>query len=206
MTRLVLVRHAESEWNSQSRLQGHGGSGLSPEGHLQAKLVGEYLLRRYPRMSLAVCSDLERVAQTAAPWLAATAADVRRDPRLREIDVGTWSGLTWDEVAVHDPETLAAWRSGYDVRRGGGETFAQLRARVWTALTDAAQGGAAVAVFTHGGPIRVAVAAALDLPPLGERLLEPVANASVTELDLHDGTPRLVSYNMRDHLGGIATV
>ncbi|MDQ3710408.1 MAG: histidine phosphatase family protein [Actinomycetota bacterium] len=66
------------------------------------------------------------------------------DPRLREIDVGTWAGLTWAEVGATDPATLAAWSGGRDVRRGGGETFAELRSRVWAVIGELAAAGGTV--------------------------------------------------------------
>jgi glucosyl-3-phosphoglycerate phosphatase len=199
-TRLVLVRHAESTWNAQARLQGHGGAGLSPLGTRQAAITADHLRRRCPEVRLAVGSDLERVVATAGPWEAVAGTEVRVDVRWREIDVGFWSGLTWAEVERRDPETLAAWQSGTDVRRGGGETFAQLRARAWAAINDLRGVGGTVVVFTHGGPIRVGVAAALELPPLGERFLAAVGNCSLTELVLSDTTTQLGSYNVAEHL------
>lgn len=200
MAQLHLVRHGESEWNAAGRLQGHGGTGLSPRGKEQAVATAFYLARRVPDVALVARSDLERVAETAAPTEAALDVEVRIDERLREIDVGSWTGLTWDEVEDSDRETLAAWRSGQDVRRGGGETFAELRERVWAVLCDLASVRGDVLVFTHGGPIRVGIAAALGLPPLGERQLAPVANCSVSELLLDGDAALLAAYNLADHL------
>ena len=136
---------------------------------------------------------------TAAPAEAALGIRAQVDPRLREIDVGTWAGLTWPEVAAADGATLAAWQGGRDVRRGGGETFAELRSRVWAVVDEFASVNGTVLVFTHGGPIRVAVAEALGLPLLGERLLAPVDNCSLTELAL-GATSVVVSYNRADHV------
>lgn len=199
MTRLLLVRHGESHWNAQGRLQGHADSGLTAAGVAAAAATADFLRRTVSDVALIVRSDLARVAGTAAPAEAAFDVEVRADERLREIDVGTWSGLTWPEVAERDPDTLTAWRSGQDVARGGGETFAQLRRRVWDCLTGLTDVDGTVLVFTHGGPIRVAVAAALGLPPLGERLLAPAGNCSLTELVL--ASPALLrSYNRTDHL------
>ena len=199
-TTVVLVRHGESVWNAENRLQGQGGTGLSDLGHRQAAATAQYLRRRYPHVVAAVRSDLQRVEQTARPWAETAPVAVQVDSRWREIDVGTWSGQTWDEVAVSDPKTLAAWRAGQDVRRGGGETFAELRARTWTALDELRSCEGTVLVFTHGGSIRLGVAAAIGLPVMGEHALGPVGNCSVTELLLDDSTTRLLSYNTRDHL------
>lgn len=202
-TTVVLVRHAESVWNAQGRLQGQGGSGLSARGLRQASATASYLRRRYPVPALGVRSDLERVVQTAQPWEETAGVEVRVDQRWREIDVGSWSGLTWPEVAERDPQTLAAWRDGNDVRRGGGETFAELRARAADALEELAAVEGTVIVFTHGGVIRLGVAAAIGLPLMGEHALGPLENGSVTELVLDGHRPRLLSYNRHDHVAGM---
>ena len=202
-TTVVLVRHGESLWNAENRLQGQGGSGLSPLGEAQAQATAEYLRHRYPDASRAERSDLERVEQTAAPWLAVSEVPVRVDIRWREIDVGTWSGLTWPEVAEKDPDTLAAWRAGTDVRRGGGETFAELRIRTSAALQDLAREAGTVVIFTHGGSIRLGVAAAIGLPVMGEHALGPIANCGITELALDERGTRLLSYNVHDHLSAV---
>lgn len=196
----MLVRHGESLWNAEQRLQGHSGTGLSAAGIAEAERTAAYLRRRYADVELALCSDLLRVEQTAQPWLDGFGGPVEIDVRLREIDVGSWSGLTWAEVGAQDAKTLAAWRAGRDIRRGGGETFAELRARVWDALVDRMTRAGTVIVFTHGGPIRVAVAAALGLGPLGERKLAPAANCSITELIVDGRDGILVAYNRTDHL------
>ncbi len=201
---MVLVRHGESRWNAQGRLQGQGGEGLSNLGHRQAAATAAYLCNRYPDVAAAFGSDLSRAVATAAPWTAASGIAVVPDQRWREIDVGTWSGLTWAEVAQYDPVTLAAWRSGNDVRRGGGETFQELRNRTWGVLQELRSIGRTVLVFTHGGSIRLGVAAALGVPVMGEHTLGQVANCGVTELLLDATSCRLSAYNVRDHLGGLA--
>ena len=196
--RLVLVRHGESSWNAEGRFQGHGGTGLSEVGHAQAKAVAELLSREYPDAVLLVRSDSARVAETAAPIEAGLGIEVRVDERLREIDVGTWTGLTREEIAAHDPSGYVAWARGEpDSRRGGGETYAELRARVWQVLCELVvpDGDVTMLVVTHGGPIRVAVAAVLDLPPGAEQRLAGVGNGALTVLEWRHGIPRLVAYN-----------
>lgn len=199
-TRVVLVRHGESQWNAEGRIQGQGGAGLSDLGVRQAKATAEYLRDRYDDVTRIVRSDLERVVQTAEPFEAHSSVEVFVDERWREIDVGTWSGLTWAEVAEEDPHTLARWRSGEDVRRGGGEMFAELRARTAAALRDLRDAGGTVVVFTHGGCIRLGVAEVVGIPVMGEMALGAVANCSVTEVVLDNGDRVLTAYNVRDHL------
>lgn len=129
-TRLVLVRHGQSEWNLAGRMQGHAGPGLSAAGRARAETTAAFLATTLGAVDRILRSDLPRVTQTAAPAEAAFGIRAQVDPRLREIDVGTWAGLTWEEVIATDGTTLAAWSAGRDVRRGGGETFAELRVLV----------------------------------------------------------------------------
>ncbi|WP_162449418.1 histidine phosphatase family protein [Phytoactinopolyspora mesophila] len=190
---LILIRHGESHWNAEGRVQGQLGTGLTPLGHTQAAAVSRHLHATYPKPALVFSSDLERVMQTSAPYLSRTGYPVELDKRLREIDCGAWSGLLREDVLERFPEEIAAIQAGEDVRRGGGENFAAMRARVGEALRDIAEltvrgippeNTATALVFTHGGPVRVATAEALDLPPDGHRLLEPPDNCSVTILNM----------------------
>ncbi|HET6738838.1 MAG TPA: histidine phosphatase family protein, partial [Kribbella sp.] len=185
MTELVLLRHGESLWNAEHRYQGQLGSGLSARGRQQAKEAADYL--QSLQIDAVVASDLQRVTETLQPYLdTRDDVPVLVDPRWREIDVGTWGGRTFADVYADEPDVVEAFARGEDVARGGGETFAQLRTRVWAAAQEIANtdvepvgpgdGGDAdagvraagpvrrVLVVTHGGPIRVAAASALQLP------------------------------------------
>ncbi|MBX6355975.1 MAG: histidine phosphatase family protein [Micromonosporaceae bacterium] len=181
-THLVLVRHGESAWNVEERYQGQADSGLTAAGVQQAEAAAAELLARFGRPALVVTSDLPRARDTAAAYLRHIDLDAKQDARLREVDVGGWTGRTFAEIAAEYPDDVAAARRGVDLRRGGGETFAELRERVWQALVEAASaaGTGTVIVFTHGGPIRVAAAAALRLPVPGHTLFAPPVNASLT--------------------------
>lgn len=205
--RVVLVRHGESQGNAAARFEGQTGPGLTPRGHAQARAIATGL-DRYGVPDLVVTSDLVRVSETAAPYLARTGLPARVDPRWREAAVGTWSGRTFVEIAAEFPDAVRALRRGEDVRRGGGETFAEVRARVSAAMDDALAtfarspvgGRHTVIVFTHGGPIRVATAEAMGLPAGGHLGLDPPTNCSATELEFvlaGDGSrsARLVAYN-----------
>lgn len=214
--RLVLVRHGESEWNAAGILQGHGGPGLTARGRAQATATARLLAREGPSVLAIARSDLPRVVETAAPTEdLVSVAPVVVDERLREIDVGSWSGLTRSQAAAADPDGFAAWARGTDIAPGGGETFAALRQRVVDALAAVVARveqrpnpgrTQTVLVFTHGGPIRVAVAAGLGLPAGGHRSVTSVANCSVSVLDvptssaLAAGRALLTAYNRTEHL------
>ncbi len=200
--RLVLVRHGESEWNASGRWQGHGGSGLSARGREEAAATAERLASEFADAAVLVRSDLERVAQTAAPIAATLGLPAAVDPRLRELDCGAWTGLTHGQIARSDPERYAAWARGADVAAGGGERVADLQARVVAALHQLleTQAGTTVVVVTHGGPIRVGVAGLLgrQIVHLGAACA-PVGNCSLTVLAA-DGQVRVERYGDRSHL------
>ena len=208
---LVLVRHGESRWNAAGILQGQQCEGLSELGHAQAEAVAGYLAKTHGDALFIARSDIDRVVATAAPTEERLGLDVLVEPRLREIDLGTWSGRPRAEVLAQHGEELRAWlRCDEGVRAGGGETLGELRDRVWAAIADLgsrvmARGGGTAILFTHGGPVRTATGAVLGLAAGAERRIQPVRNGSVTVLRMDpDGDGghewRLVAYNRVDHL------
>lgn len=191
--RLVLARHAESVWNVEERYQGQADSGLTPRGRRQAEELGAWLAESVGPVTLVLSSDSPRAAATAAPYAARTRQRVKFDPRLREVDTGSWTGRSFPEIAAAFPAVVRAAADGDDVRRGDGETFAELWRRVGAALDDGAaaadaqavgRGQPTVCVFTHGGPIRVAAAAVVGAAAPGHRAMAPPTNCSVTVLEV----------------------
>ena len=152
---LVLARHAESTWNAERRWQGQLDPPLSERGLEQALALGRELAGEGVRAIVA--SDLVRARETARLVAGALGCEIELEPRLRELDVGDWSGLTLDEIAARWPEELARLRAGdLDVRPGGGESRRELRVRVMAAIEAAAQrrAGTRFAVVTHAGVVR----------------------------------------------------
>jgi probable phosphoglycerate mutase len=199
--RVVLVRHGESLWNAAGIYQGQSGPGLSDLGHEQAELVAEHLACRFDDIALLAGSDLPRVAETAAATAARLRVPLVVDARLREIDLGSWTGRRHDVVAREHPQDVAAWQRWEDGAPHGGERVSEVRARAWAAIEDlrGRAGGATLVVFTHGGVIRVLVGTALGLDRSAQRRLAPVANASVTVLRCGAGWS-LSTYNETGHL------
>ena len=199
----MLVRHAESEWNAVGRWQGHGGAGLSARGRSQAVTAARFLAISEPDICVLAGSDLQRVTESLEPTARLLRLEPHLDPRLREIDVGWWSGLTTAQVAERDPSAYAAYRAGDDVPRGGAETEGQLRIRVTAAIDDLAGrcAGGTLLVFTHGGPIRTLVAAALGLSIAQTRGLATPENCSRTVLQRGPEGTRLLVYSETAFLG-----
>ncbi|MGH2760212.1 MAG: histidine phosphatase family protein, partial [Actinomycetota bacterium] len=130
MTRLLLIRHAESQWNAQGRWQGLADPELSERGRAQALAAASRLAGTVERI---VASDLRRAAETA-DIIGDTLGlgPVERRAELREIDVGRWSGLTRAEIEERWPDGIARWNRGEDVGNGA-EDRGAFRERMVTA-------------------------------------------------------------------------
>jgi broad specificity phosphatase PhoE len=199
VSRLVLIRHGESEWNVERRIQGQSGTGLSTRGLQQAHETAQALGPVYPDALLAT-SDIERCRVTAAAFGDVLGAEPLIEAGLRERHFGAWTGRLARDVATQDRERWERWRRGEDVvAEVGGEDTWTLVDRVVSAyhqlLTRAA--GRPVICITHGGSIYHGVHAllGLDSPILGG-----VANCSVTELAVAGGDAWLESWNQVTHL------
>jgi len=197
--RLLVVRHGETAENAIGVFQGQGGRGLNEVGRAQAERLAERLasipIDRF------YASDLQRARETAE--ILARGADVAHDRALREVDVGDWTGLAYEEVEERFPEEFAAWRDGLDVRRGGGETYAELAARVRGALEVIADRhpGELVCVVSHGAAIKSVIASLLELHDPGRRALVAMANTSVTVLERAPFGFKVLVFNDTSHLG-----
>ena len=144
-----------------------------------------------------VASDSIRAASTAA----ALSVPIRTDPRLREIHLGAWQGLTGAEAKVAFPAEFEAWLAGQDVRRGNGETYAEVGVRARAALEDALttvpENGSLLAV-THGGTSRAAIGSYLGLPAEHWWRLGPLGNCRWSVLIEADRGWRLAEHNAGD--------
>ena len=152
---IALIRHAESSWNVEGRWQGHGDPALSARGRQQAEALARELAGL--RLELVITSDLVRAIETGAPIARALGIEASRCPGLRELDVGSWTGLTRAEIAARDAEALARFESGADgAAAGGGETRSALARRAREAFADLSRrsAGRRIAVVTHQGVIR----------------------------------------------------
>jgi len=196
---LTVVRHGESESNIAGRWQGHGDSPLSERGVRQAAAVAQRLAgRSFDRV---VSSDLSRASDTAR----AIAGRVAEDPIWREIDLGTWEGLTREQVAERFPEEVAALHRGEDVPVGGGESWGDVAARVRGAFEQlrAESEGQRVLLVAHGGVVISLVSSLFGVDALRPRPLGKISNTAITELDCRDGA-RLDVFADADHVGGAA--
>jgi broad specificity phosphatase PhoE len=196
---LLLARHGETDDNARKVFQGQGGGSLNARGRAQAERLGARLAKS---VDLIVSSDLTRAQETAEHVARASGASIVLDRTLREVDVGAWTGLAYEEVAARFPEEWSAWRMGLDVPRGGGETYAGLATRISAALERIARdhAGKRVLVVSHGAALRSAVCVTLGLPPRWTSPLAGMHNTALTTLRFEDEKPNLVTYNDIAHL------
>ena len=155
---LVLLRHGQTAWNLERRAQGHSDVELDNTGHAQAAAVAPYLAGLAP--ALLWSSDLARARQTAEYVAKEAPVELRLDPRLREFDLGDRTGLTRTEFAAAYPEEYREFRAGhYDIGPGG-ETRADVVARVTVCVEEALATllpGECGVLVGHGGALKVSV-------------------------------------------------
>jgi glucosyl-3-phosphoglycerate phosphatase len=184
--RLILVRHGQSTWNAERRIQGVADPSLSAAGRRQCARLRPLVEALAP--DVLVTSDLARARETAALLAPGAAAP---DPRWREVDLGGWTGRPIDEMEPAARAALERWRQG-EADPPDGETWDAVRGRLRAAVT---------LVVTHGGAIRAACAL-LSGPDL--RHLVGVPNASLTVLDTGP-RPHLRAYGVAPPAGARRT-
>ncbi|MBA4742173.1 MAG: histidine phosphatase family protein [Azoarcus sp.] len=200
-TTICLVRHGETAWNAERRIQGHLDVPLNDTGRAQADALAAALATQH--FDAVHSSDLTRARTTAEAVARRLALAVYADPALRERDYGDFQGLTYAQAEKRFPEDYARLiaRAPDHVPPGGGESLADLAARVRATLTRIAveHAGGRVLVVTHGGVLdaahRMATGNTLDAPRDFV-----VANAALNWIEHRDGTWALLSWDEREHL------
>lgn len=204
ITKIVLIRHGETAWNAERRLQGHIDIGLNAEGLRQATALAAALEGEH--FDAIVASDLQRAHQTAQALAATRAMPVHADPLLRERCYGGFEGLLYADIEARFPKEFAAWqaRDIDSVMPAGArvaESFRQFYDRCTSAIIGRAQRhpGQTLALVAHGGVLECAYRAALGLSLESPRNF-PVMNASINRFTVSDGKLTLVSWGEVDHL------
>ena len=206
-TRVLLVRHGESQGNAERRFGGHTPTPLSELGHAQAEATARALASE--NITAIYSSDLLRALQTAEPLARATGLRVEQSDAFRERSVGLMEGLTFEEAAAAHPEEYAALlRRDFEHVISGGESYRQLLDRASSRLDRAIEQnrGGTVAVFSHTGTICILVLhlmGALEAPELKPVWLSS-SNCGVTRFAIQrGGLTRLLNANDTRHLGGL---
>lgn len=199
-TTLILVRHGETQWNAEGRVQGHTDSPLTARGRAEAQRLAERLAGM--QVAAIYSSDVGRARETAEFIAAPHGLTVRVREALRERCYGALEGKTMEEAAREDSGWLEGWRADrLRLAPPQGETQPEMSQRVMTALREiaAADIGSKVVVSTHGGPIKSVVFAILDIP-LSSWDRTWIPNGSLTVVRSTPERMQVVTFNDICHL------
>jgi len=184
-TRLILIRHGEVEEAYHRIFGGRIDMNLSARGLDQAATLAQYL-RRKP-IEAVYASPMKRVQQTLAPYAANGAPGATVLPDLREVDFGDWTGHNWEGIQTKFGLSAYDWLELLEQNRiPNAETGVAYRARVEACIRRivGSHPGQLVAVFCHGGIVRMSLSILLNLPLTAFAHFD-VDYASLTEVELH---------------------
>lgn len=198
--KLVLVRHAETDWNRQRRYQGWQDTSLSEAGRQQAEAAGR-LLAAEP-LAAVWSSPLRRSRDTAAAIATPRGLTVQVEEAFREMRFGQWEGLTADDASALFPALYREWlESPHLVELPGAETLAQVKARALEGLEGLrhAYEGQTVCLVTHGITSRILILEALGLG-LDRIWSLQVSFTGISELEFRDDWAAVHYMNTLVHL------
>jgi probable phosphoglycerate mutase len=199
-TRVILVRHGQTEWNIAGIRQGHLDSRLTGRGIAQAQALAQRLARE--RFSALYSSDLGRAVQTATAIAEITGHEIVTDARLRERHLGIFQGLNADEITARFPEERWQFRTvGPDYVIPGGESMRQQVARNVAYLNELAEKhrGEQIVVVTHGGVVSGFFRHTLEIPLEAPRRFEFV-NAGLNVFARDEASWLLLTWGDVSHL------
>ncbi|HEX5529217.1 MAG TPA: histidine phosphatase family protein [Methylomirabilota bacterium] len=204
--RVLLLRHAETDWNRERRFQGWRDVPLSATGREQAESAARLLATT--RIDAVWSSPLARARDTAAIIAAPHRLAVQESEAFREMGFGDWEGLTRDEVRERFPEAHRAWAEApHEATWPGAETLAAVRARALAGLEAlrAAHTGQTICLVSHGITGRLLILEALGLGP--DRLWSfQLSSTGISELEFRDDWTTLHRMNSLIHLADGAVV
>ena len=201
MSRWLLVRHGETEWNAEGRIQGGSPTTLSEEGVRQSQLLAARLADT--PLAAIYSSDNPRASQTAEILAAPHSALIQLKTELRERSFGRWEGLFYAEIRDSEPELYARWQSGaVDFHPPGGESIEDVMVRVLglaSALKADHPNDGALLIVGHGSCLRSLAVGALGLPTSTRRGLALLDNASLSVLEVSPELTMLRLWNDAAH-------
>lgn len=200
--RLYLIRHAESTWNAEGRVQGQSDPPLSERGRAQAARLADRF--RDSGATALYCSPLQRARRTAERIAEAAGLSLQIDDRLKEHNMGLFTGLVWQDIVQKHPEFAQAWLERALDMPGGEkhETFRARAAGVMSEIVTQHPDGKVV-VVTHGGILGEYLAYLLGLDPQRRHPFH-FDNASISVVDAGGVLPRVHRLNDVSHLVMVA--
>lgn len=199
-TRLLLVRHGQTELSHENTFCGVTEAPLTAQGHCQAECLAEHL--RHESIDAIYCSPQIRAQETARPIARARGIELQTRTELREMNFGLWEKRVRTELAQEYPQILAAWERGsWMVQLPEGETQQEVTARVVTCVIDLLNTHAAqtILLVSHKTALRLLMGHMLNmsLPASRGLRLDP---ASISELRVTGDHVQLIRYNSTNHL------
>ena len=198
MKELLLIRHGQTDWNTQGRVQ--GGGDLNNIGIAQSNLLATVL--QTSQASTIYTSPSKRTHQTAVIIATALSLEVNTTPLLKDIDYGVWSGALLADLIKDDPDLFEQWeKDPSSVTFPEGESLLDLRTRISVFMDEITEKHSSdtVVVVTHESPIISMLAVALDIPDSSHRNFH-ADNASLTVLQFKNTHYILSTFNDTSHL------
>ena len=205
MTEIWLVRHGETPWNAERRVQGWEDIGLNETGVEQARALGRHiknLTQAGQRLDAVYTSDLKRAHSTAQTVAREVGLPVNIHKGVRERHFGVLQGLVYDEMDAHAPEAAAIWRArDPNAELPGGESLGFFYARVVEAINEIAARhvGQCVMVVSHGGAMDIIWRHANQVSLQAPRQA-PLLNASLNRLNVSPQGWSVIRWGDVDHL------
>jgi probable phosphoglycerate mutase len=204
-TRIIAIRHGQTAWNAEMRMQGQLDTALDALGRWQAQQVARALT--HETIDTIVASDLSRAMETAAPLAEATGLRVRPERGLRERCFGVFEGFTYTDIGRHWPDDTARWRArdpSFAPQRG--ESLAGFYERCVDVAQRLAQehAGGVIVWVTHGGVLDCLYRAAARIALDGPRTWT-LANASINRMLHGDQGLMLLGWGDTRHLDAQAS-
>jgi alpha-ribazole phosphatase len=197
LTKVILVRHGETDWNKNARFQGQTDVPLSETGRGQAERVAEKLADE--KVFAIYSSDLSRAYETASIIAKQHGLEVKKSKALREINFGLWEGMDRQVITDEHRDLYQQWLDNpMETRTPQGENFIEVQSRALTALREIASEhpNETVIVVAHGGLIKAVICEYLD----GGFWEFPQGNTAVNILEYKNGDFRFVTLNDLSHL------
>ncbi len=198
--KLILVRHGETDWNRDNRVQGHSDVALNETGTEQARCLAQQL--KGESVTAIYSSPLRRAWETALAIAEFHRLSVQAEPDLAELDVGEMDGLTFEQMRSKYGDILREWmRDAGPVKMPNGESLEELQGRAWPAVVRMLHRhpeGTVVAI-SHNFTINTIICQAIGLPLCDFRRLG-LSVASISVLDLNERGARLTLLNDTCHL------
>lgn len=198
-TKIFLVRHGETRWNVEQKMQGQSDIPLNEVGKKQARSLGEWMEKFSLKPDVVVASDLARAMETAQIIADVVGCGpVQSDPAWREINFGVWEGLTWEEIRQRYPDLEERYHvDPAEVQIPGGESQRAVQLRMRKALDNliTTYPDREILVVSHGGALRLLLADLLGLEISLSRKIR-VFNCSISEVWAESGEePKVITVN-----------